>query len=110
MSRKTPVIALGKAGKLERHDSADYLKTPRDIALYLRAAIEEGGDDPTYMARALGVVARAKGGIKALSEKTGISREGLHKALSDEGNPSLGTTLKVLKGLGVKLDVADATR
>lgn len=31
-----------------RYDSADYLKT------------EEGGDDPAYVARALGVVARVK--------------------------------------------------
>jgi probable addiction module antidote protein len=104
MARKIKIIVP----KAQRYDSADYLKTAEDVTAYLNAALEEGRDDPAFMARALGVVARANGGIKKLAEKTGISREGLHKALSDDGNPSLGTTLKVLKGLGVKLNVADA--
>lgn len=43
-----------------RYDSADYLKTSEDIALYLEACIEEAGNDPAYIAHALGVVARAE--------------------------------------------------
>ena len=42
-----------------RYDSADYLKTDEDITAYLEAAAEEG-DDPAFLARALGVVARAR--------------------------------------------------
>jgi probable addiction module antidote protein len=38
-----------------------------------------------------------------LAKDTGISREGLYKALSADGNPSLATILKVLKALGLKL-------
>jgi probable addiction module antidote protein len=38
-----------------------------------------------------------------LAKETGLTREGLYKALSAEGNPSLGTVLKVLKALGLKL-------
>lgn len=44
-----------------RYDTAHYLKSEEDIAAYLEAVMEEGGDDPAYIARALGVVARAKG-------------------------------------------------
>ena len=45
--------------KFSRYDTADYLKTEGDIAAYLEAVMEEGGNDPAYVARALGAVARA---------------------------------------------------
>ena len=56
-----------------RYDSADYLRTEEDIAAYLEAVIEEAGDDPAYVARALSVVARARNMI-ALSREMGMSR------------------------------------
>ncbi len=43
-----------------RWDSAEYLKTNEDIQLYLEACLEEAGDDPAFIAHALGVVARAR--------------------------------------------------
>ncbi|MFU4176153.1 DNA-binding protein [Pseudomonas aeruginosa] len=46
--------------KFSRYDTADYLKTEDDIAAYIEAVMEEGGDDPAYVARALGDVARAR--------------------------------------------------
>ena len=45
----------------------------------------EGGDDPAFLTKALGEIARIRG--MKLSRDTGISREGLCKALSGEGNP-----------------------
>ena len=54
-----------------RYDSADYLKTEEDIAAYLEAVMEEGGDDPAYITRALGVVARARN-MTALAQKVGM--------------------------------------
>jgi hypothetical protein len=39
---------------------ADDLKTEQDIAAFLEAAAEEGGNDPAFMARGLDVVARAR--------------------------------------------------
>jgi probable addiction module antidote protein len=88
--------------KVTPYDTADYLKTPQDMAAYLEACMEEGGDDPAFLADAIGTIARAHGMMK-LARETGLTREGLYKALSAEGNPSLGTTLKVLRVLGVKL-------
>ncbi len=64
--------------------------------------MEEGGDGPAFIAGAIGTIARAHGMMK-LARQTGLTREGLYKALSADGNPSLGTALKVLKALGVKL-------
>ena len=46
--------------KVSRYDSADYLKTPEDIALYFEAVMEEGGDDASYVAHALGVIVSSK--------------------------------------------------
>ena len=51
-----------------RYDSADYLKTEEDIAAYLEAVMDEAGDDLAYIARALGVVARARN-MTALARK-----------------------------------------
>lgn len=85
-----------------RYDTADYLKSEEDMVTYLEACMEEGGDDPAFIAVALGNIARAHGMVQ-LAKETGLTREGLYKALSAEGNPSLGTVLKVLKALGLKL-------
>jgi len=85
------------------YDSADYLKTPEDVAEYLIAAFEEAGDDAAYMAHVIGVAARAHGGMTKLARETGITRAGLHKALSEGGNPSFETIVKVMRALGVRL-------
>lgn len=86
-----------------RYDSADYLKTPHDAALYLEAALEEAGDDPAFIAHTLGVIARS-GNLSALARETGLSCEGLYKALSEDGNPSFATILKVSKALGLRIE------
>jgi len=90
------------AEKFSHFDSADYLETSEDIALYLEACMEEGGDDPAFIAHALGVVARARN-MSQLARDTGMSREGLYKALSGEGNPSFDTVLKVARAMGLRL-------
>jgi probable addiction module antidote protein len=91
-----------KKVKFSRYDAADYLKTEADMAAYLEACMEEADDDAAYIAAALGDIARARG-MAQLAKDTGLTREGLYKALSSEGNPSLGTILKVVKALGLKL-------
>ncbi len=85
-----------------RYDAADYLKGIDDVAAYLQAAIDEGGQDPTVIARALGVIARS-GNISELARRTGMSREGLYKALSANGNPSFATVMKVSQALGLHI-------
>lgn len=90
------------AEEFTQHDSAEYLKTGEDMAAYLDACLEEAGDDPAFIAHALGVIARARG-MTQLARDTGLARENLYKALSSDGNPEFGTILKVVKALGLKL-------
>lgn len=86
------------------YDTADYLKTEEDRALYFEACLEEAGDDPAFLARALGDIARSRG-MTQLARDTGLAREGLYKALSGQGNPEFATILKVINALGLKLHV-----
>lgn len=92
---------MGK-NKLRKWDSAEHLKSDEEIALYLDACLEEASDDPAFIAKALGNIARARG-MSQLARETGLGRESLYKALSGEGNPSFATILKVIHALGVKL-------
>lgn len=94
--------------KTTRWNSAEYLKTDEDIQLYLEACLEEAGDDPSFIVHALGVVARAKN-MSQLARDTGLTREGLYKALSEEGNPTFATVAKIAKALGFKLTVQPTT-
>ncbi len=81
----------------------EYLETEEDMAAYLNAALEDG--DPAVLSAALGDIARAKG-MTQLARETGISRDGLYKALSPTGNPSFATVQKVINALGMKVEVA----
>lgn len=84
------------------YDVAEQLRTPEEMAAYLDAWLEEAPDDAAGIARALGDIARAKG-MSQVARDAGLSRESLYKALSENGNPSFATVLKVAKALGVKL-------
>lgn len=98
------------AEKFSLYDSADYLGTEEDMAFYLDACIEEDPGDGSLIRTALGSIARAKG-MSQLARDTGISREGLYRALSADGNPEFSTVMKVIRALGVKLhaDIAHAS-
>ncbi len=93
------------AEKFTRWDAADYLKSDEDMALYLDACLEEDPGDGSLVRAALNDVARAKG-MTQLARNTGLTREGLYKALSASGNPEFSTVLKVIKALGITLHAA----
>src|SRR3954466_8516700 len=85
-------------------DSSKYLRTPEDIAIYLNDMLEdpEARANPALLTHALGVVARARG-MTEIARETGLSRESLYKALSEDGNPSFATVMKVLQALSIEL-------
>ena len=93
---------MTKKIKLRRWDSVEHLKTEEDITLYFNACLDEAGDDSAFIAKALGIIARARG-MSQLAKDTGLGRESLYKALSGESNPSFDTILKVTRALGLKL-------
>ena len=85
------------------YDAAEFLETDEEIVAYLNAALEDG--DPALLSAALGDIARARG-MSQLARDTGITRDGLYKALSPTGNPSFSTVQKVVNALGYRLCVA----
>ena len=86
--------------KLTTYDPAEDLATDDAVALFMAQAFET--NDAGYIAHALGVVARAKG-MAQIAGQTGLSREQLYRSFSENGNPTLKTTLAVMKALGVEL-------
>lgn|GEM_PF-516044 len=86
----------------ERHDSADYVNTIDDVALYLESLIDEGEDDPHVIPQVLGTIARSKN-FSEIARQAGMSREGVYKTLSREDNPTLATVIKVAHALGLRL-------
>ena len=87
-----------------RWDSAEHIKTDEDVRLYLEVCLEEAGDDPAFIVHALGVVARARN-MSQLARDTSLTREGLYKALSGDGNPTFTTVARVARALGFKLTI-----
>jgi probable addiction module antidote protein len=83
-------------------DSADYLNSFEDVTAYLEAVLDDADDDPKVIAAALGAIARSRN-FSQIAREAGMSREGLYKALSADGNPSLATVLKVAHALGLRL-------
>jgi len=89
--------------KTKPFDPAEYLDDDEAIAAYLDEAMATG--DPHFIAKSLGVVARARG-MTQIAKDTGLSRESLYRALSDDGNPEMTTLLAVLSALGLRLSVS----
>ena len=87
------------------YDSSEYLDSQEAISAYMEEALAT--DDPAFIAKALGTVARARG-MTQIAKKAGLSRESLYKALSADGNPEFGTVMRVMDALDLKFTVAPA--
>jgi probable addiction module antidote protein len=86
--------------KLTTYDPAEDLASDEAMAAFMAEAFET--NDVAYIAHALGVVARAKG-MTQIAGQTGLSREQLYRSFSETGNPTLKTTMAVMKALGIVL-------
>ena len=87
-----------------RWDAAEHLRTLEDSRLYLQACAEEDPGDGSLIRAALNDIARA-GNMSGLARKAGMSREGLYKALSEDGNPSFATVMRIARALGMRLRI-----
>lgn len=88
--------------KTSLYDVAEHLRTPEEMAAYFEACLEEANGSATFIAKALGDIARAKG-MAHVARDAGLSRESLYKALSGDRSPSFDTILKVVAALGLEL-------
>ena len=92
-----------------RWDPVDHLKTDADLHYYLEAAALEDSGDGGLIRAALSDVARAQQrNMTHLAQAAGMTREGLYKALSDKGNPSFATVLKIARALDLRLRIEPA--
>lgn len=92
-----------------RYDVAEHLRTPKEMAAYLEACLEEANGDAAFIAKALGDIARAKG-MARVARDAGLSRESLYKALSGDRSPGFDTILKVIEALGLRLHAKAGSR
>ena len=85
----------------------EQLSDPEDAKIYLCVALEdyEKSEDIEAFLLAVRDVAEAQGGMSELAERVNLTREGLYKALSENGNPQLNTMGKILHGLGFKFSI-----
>ncbi|WP_419858177.1 addiction module antidote protein [Candidatus Palauibacter irciniicola] len=84
-------------------DSAEFLDDDEARIEYLKAALAE--NDPEFFAKAVGDVARAMG-MTTVARGARLGRPSLYKSLSGERDPRLGTVMKVLDALGIRLTIA----
>ncbi|MDE2886798.1 MAG: putative addiction module antidote protein [Gemmatimonadota bacterium] len=85
----------------------EQLRDPEDAKIYLAAALddyEKNGDIEGFLL-AVRDVAEAQGGMSRLAERVSLTREGLYRALSRNGNPQLNTMGEILHGLGFRFSI-----
>ncbi|MYC30761.1 MAG: putative addiction module antidote protein [Chloroflexi bacterium] len=85
-------------------DAVDHLTNKEDVLLYLEACAEEDPGDGSLIRAALNDIARAQN-MSQLAREIGMTREGLYKALSENGNPSFATVMQITRALGMKLRI-----
>jgi probable addiction module antidote protein len=91
-----------KKTKFTKFDVAKHLETPEMVAEFLAIAIEEADGDMATITHALNTVARARN-MSQLARDAGVTREGLYKALSPDGNPSFATVMKIVQSFGLQV-------
>jgi probable addiction module antidote protein len=85
-------------------DAAQHLRTREDARLYLEACAEQDPGDGSLIRVALGDIVRVRN-MSSLARKVGMTRQGLYKALSTEGNPSFATVMRITRALGMDLRI-----
>tara|TARA_R110000782_G_scaffold30289_3_gene75310 strand:+ start:721 stop:1053 length:333 start_codon:yes stop_codon:yes gene_type:complete len=89
---------------LDASEEEYYRNHPDEIDSYLATAFEEYAKDSCTAAllSQLRMIARVKG-ISALAQETGITRNGIQKALSEQGNPKFESINAIMNAMGYRL-------
>ena len=99
VKRPTPADTVSH----REHRRKWLVKSPKNAAAYLDAALETG--DPGDLMHALREIAEARGGVIQMAQDTGLNRETLYRTLSKQGNPQLSSLIAILKASGLRLAV-----
>ena len=97
-------MAKRKLRTLNEVSEEYYRKHPEEIEGYLKVCFEEYAKDGATSAllSSLRMIARVKG-ISTLAEETGMTRNGVQKALSEEGNPRFENINAIMHAMGYRL-------
>ena len=90
-----------------RWDVTEYLETVKEIRLYLEECAKEDPGDGSLIRAALENIASGRN-LNRLAHEIGMSGEGLYKALSEGGDPSFVTVMRVIHALGMELRIVPA--
>lgn len=90
--------------KLTDFDAAEYIETVEDARLHLELCAEQDPGDGSAIRAALNTIARAQN-MSGLARDAEFNRAGLYRALSEDGNPTLSTLLKIMRALGLRLRI-----
>jgi probable addiction module antidote protein len=83
----------------------EYLRNhPEEIDDYIMVLFDEYAEsgDTSALLASLRVVGRVKG-VSHLAEVSGLSRQGVQKALAENGNPQFGSVNAILHAMGYRL-------
>ena len=81
-----------------------YTEHPEEIEEFLQVGFEEfakDGDAAALLIQ-LRIIARARG-MTTIADDVGITRRGLQKALSENGNPRFDTITAIMRSMGYSL-------
>ena len=92
------------AEAISRWEITEHLRTRDDARLYLEACGEEDPGDGSLIRAALNDIAGAQD-VSELAREVGMTREGIYKALSDNGNPTFATIMRITRALGMRVRI-----
>ena len=95
-------MEAGMNESFTKWDVTEHLRSREDARLYLEACAKEDPGDGSLIRAALNDIARS-GNMSWLAREIGMSREGLYKALSEEGNPAFSTVIRIARALGMQM-------
>ncbi len=89
--------------QLTPFEMADYLDSDEAIAEYLSQVLADGDQDE--LLEAIGHIAKARG-MAQIAKEAGVGRESLYKAFAPGAKPRFETISKVIKSLGMTMQIA----
>ena len=104
IGRSIRTMAKRKYRKFREVEEDYFRKRPDEIDDYLTEIFDEFAKDGNTSAllSSLRVVSRVKG-ISEIARETGITRNGIQKALSEDGNPKLENINAIMHAMGYRL-------
>ena len=87
-------------------DISEFLDSEEKISAYLTAIMED--NDMPLLLQAIGHIAKARG-MATIAKDSGLGRESLYKAFSENSQPKFDTVQRVLNALNISISFSPKT-